>query len=75
MFVNIVVAFAFATAVVLIGLPLLGYKIDVVVGAAQGLLNPPAAEPEVYAQPTSYETYSRSLKEGVTSLGARVLNR
>lgn len=76
MFVNIVVAFAFASVVVIIGLPLLGYKLDVIVGAADGLLNPSKAAPAfaAYEEPI-YTSYSRSFKDGVTNLGSRVINR
>jgi len=42
-FVNVVVAFAFASVAVLVVLPLLGYKIDIVVAAAEDLLGANAA--------------------------------
>ena len=40
---NVVVAFAFASVAVLVVLPLLGYKIDIVVAAAEDLLGANAA--------------------------------
>ena len=75
-----VVAFAFAAIAVLVLMPLLGYKIDVVVAAAEDLINPPedAPAPTGYEEPTGYTApggYSRALKHGLVELGARVYNR
>ena len=42
MFVNVVVSFALATVAVVLVLPLIGYKVDVVVEAVENLIKPNA---------------------------------
>ena len=76
-----VVAFAFASVAVLVFLPLLGYKIDIIVAAAEELLGPKedgGYEAVEYTAPTEYEApegYARSLQTSVLDLSSRVYNR
>ena len=53
-FVNVVVSFALATAAVILVLPLLGYKIDLIIQAVDNLIKPNADTAVLDATVTGY---------------------
>ena len=77
MITNLVVAFTFATAVVVVALPLFGYKLSLVTEAlgstssaeddSLGLDPTAAGEFSSYGAPPAYEGYARSLASSLVS--------
>ena len=76
MVTNLVVAFTFATAVVVVALPLFGYKLSLVTEALgsnspvddNSLRTDPTAEAFTsYGAPPAYEGYARSLASSLVS--------
>ena len=76
MVTNLVVAFTFATAVVVVALPLFGYKLSLVTEALESnsplddnsLGTDPTAEAFTrYGAPPAYEGYARSLASSLVS--------
>ena len=76
MITNLVVAFTFATTVVVVALPLFGYKLSLVTEALES--NSPAEENSLrtdptagaftsYGAPPAYEGYARSLASSLVS--------
>ena len=76
MITNLVVAFTFATAVVVVALPLFGYKLSLVTSALES--TSPTEEDSVrsdptggaftnYGAPPAYEGYARSLASSLVS--------
>ena len=76
MITNLVVAFTFATAVVVVALPLFGYKLSLVteaLGSSSSAeddslgTDPTAGEFSSYGAPPAYEGYARSLASSLVS--------